>query len=150
MIRQLDFLSEFKFKVLHIPGKDNTVADGLSRRPDHYLMPDGTDRPLVRTYDMSQDDTSQERVVLLLDGTEYLSRIHKRLSQNLQLHKSQQAQVESQLRSPKATLSVLQEDVGVAEELSIPDDTEVCTEDEDTHTRATKGHATNLTTHPMH
>ena len=124
LIRQLDFLSEFRFKVLHIPGKDNTAADGLSRRPDHYMMPDGTDRPLVRTYDMDH-----ERVMLLLDGTEYLSRIHKRLSQNLQLHQSQQAKAESREKSPKATLSILQEDISVADELGIPEVTEVCTED---------------------
>ena len=41
MVRQLDFLSEFRFKVHHMPGKDNTVSDGLSRRPDHYLNQDG-------------------------------------------------------------------------------------------------------------
>ena len=44
LVRQLDFLSEFRFTVLHIPGKDNTAADGLSRRPDHYLNSDGSDR----------------------------------------------------------------------------------------------------------
>ena len=35
LARWLDFLSEFDFTVEHIPGKDNTAADGLSRRQDH-------------------------------------------------------------------------------------------------------------------
>ena len=47
LVRQLDFISEFRFQCLHIPGKEQTAADGLSRRPDHYLNSDGSERSLV-------------------------------------------------------------------------------------------------------
>ena len=32
--RTLDFLSQFDFAVVHVPGKSNVVADALSHRPD--------------------------------------------------------------------------------------------------------------------
>jgi len=34
--------SEYDFDLYHIPGKDNTAADALSRRPDHFLKSDTT------------------------------------------------------------------------------------------------------------
>jgi hypothetical protein len=33
--RWLDLMAEFDFKIQYVEGKDNVVADGLSRRPDH-------------------------------------------------------------------------------------------------------------------
>src|ERR1700747_2158100 len=33
--RYMDFISCFDFEIYHLPGKKNTVADTLSRRPDH-------------------------------------------------------------------------------------------------------------------
>ena len=30
----MDFLSQFDFAVVHVPGKSNIVADALSSRPD--------------------------------------------------------------------------------------------------------------------
>ena len=59
IIRQLDFLSEFRFDVVHIPGKENTASDGLSRRPDHYWNEDGTRRFSTEALDES-DDTDVE------------------------------------------------------------------------------------------
>ena len=47
LVRQLDFISKFKFKCLHIPDKQQTAADGLSRRPYHYLASAGSPRSLV-------------------------------------------------------------------------------------------------------
>ena len=32
--RTLDFLSQFDFAIVHVPGKSNVVADALSCRPD--------------------------------------------------------------------------------------------------------------------
>ena len=34
--RGLDFLTEYDFEIHPMPGKDNVVADALSRRPDYY------------------------------------------------------------------------------------------------------------------
>ena len=38
VVRWLDFLSEFHFDVVHVPGTRTPVADALSRRPDFYDM----------------------------------------------------------------------------------------------------------------
>ena len=68
LVRQLDFLSEFRFTVQHIPGIENTAADGLSRRPDHYLNPDGSER--IRNTAATVDSESYLR---LLDTSEYIA-----------------------------------------------------------------------------
>jgi hypothetical protein len=35
--RWSEFLQQFDIQIQHRPGRDNTIADGLSRRPDHQL-----------------------------------------------------------------------------------------------------------------
>jgi hypothetical protein len=35
--RWSEFLQQFDFQIQYRPGRDNTIADGLSRRPDHQL-----------------------------------------------------------------------------------------------------------------
>ncbi len=37
-VRWLDFLSQFDFEILHIKGKENIVADALSRVPGSELL----------------------------------------------------------------------------------------------------------------
>jgi hypothetical protein len=37
-VRWLEFLSQFDFEIVHIKGKDNVVADTLSRIPGSELL----------------------------------------------------------------------------------------------------------------
>ena len=94
LIRQLDFISEFRFKCFHIPGKDQTAADGLSRRPDHYLNEDGSERSLVGKT-ILQDaadiiDSEAVSVNVMISSREYCELIHRRLTLNLQAYKLRQ------------------------------------------------------------
>ena len=92
MIRQLDFLSEFRFQVLHIPGKDNMASDGHSRRPDHYLESDGSERQLVgnpAAHDnMLADD--HDSLCVMLASRNYRGYIRRRLILNLHQYRERQ------------------------------------------------------------
>ena len=72
----MDFLSEFQFDVLHIPGEQNTAADGLSRRPDHYRNDDGSAR-----FADGVEDT--EIASLQISGQEYIRTILQTYSQDV-------------------------------------------------------------------
>ena len=93
LVRQLDFISEFKFKCLHIPGKEQTAADGLSRRPDHYLDSDGSPRSLVgKTILQDVGDILEEPAVnTLISSREYCENVQRRLNSNLEQHQQRQA-----------------------------------------------------------
>ena len=94
MVRQLDFISEFRFKCVHVPGKDQTAADGLSRRPDHYLHSDGSERSLVGKVimhdvaDILEEEAATVNVVL--GSREYCELVHRRLTLNLQKYRARQ------------------------------------------------------------
>ena len=130
VIRQLDFLSEFTFEVLHIPGKDNTAADGLSRRPDHYWNEDGT----RRFGSSSQEQESVEDTNLLVFSHDYVAYLRERLGGKnrhcleltslerelpRQVYSGSSMKIDDQLTviASDMLLALLQDDTTIAEEI---------------------------------
>ena len=112
LVRQLDFISEFRFQCLHIPGKDQTAADGLSRRPDHYLEADGSERSLIgKTIMQDVADTLEEpKITTLVSSREYCEYIQRRLTLKLEQYRARQA-ARKQLTTESA-VSVIKEYAG--------------------------------------
>ena len=58
-IRYLDYLSQFTTDIQHIKGKDNTVADALSRTPVHAIVDDPISHELIAE-EQKTDPTLQD------------------------------------------------------------------------------------------
>lgn len=67
MTRQLDFISQFTTDIQHISGKDNVVADTLSRRSDHELVEIGNNQFDVNK--LAQAQTTDEELQKLLNSS---------------------------------------------------------------------------------
>src|SRR5258708_17965424 len=77
--RWSEYLQQFDFEIKYRPGKDNTVADGLSRRPDHQVStisessPNVTDQ-LVDTIKAEYEADPITKHILEKDHKQYIVR----------------------------------------------------------------------------
>ena len=62
VIRWLDFLSEFDFKIVHVPREQNTAADGLSKTPSFYDAEPPDPDNILRMSDLWRTVSTSRRV----------------------------------------------------------------------------------------